>query len=119
MDALQKLTVLERAVQGDRPVRRPDALVVTHFRAVEIKLSIGLIADLARERHDRRNLPIESRARANLSVGDHCVVETRNSMRNSKLIVHTESGIPGGCSCLERYIMSQFELQARGWQKAV
>src|SRR5438093_10808704 len=119
MDALQKLTALERAVQGDRAVRRADALVVTHFRSVEIKLSIGLIADLARERHDRRNLPIESSARANLSVGDHCVVQTRNSMRNSKLIVHTESGIPDGCSCIQRHIASQFVLQARRWQNGV
>src|SRR5207247_7128409 len=44
---------------------------------------------------------------------------TLNAMRNSKLIVHTESGIPDGCSCIQRYIASQFVLQARRRQNGV
>src|SRR5437764_10823676 len=119
MDALQKLTALERAVQGDRPVRRPAVLVVSHFCAIKIEVPVWLIPNLSCKRHHRRDLPIKPRAGSDLTIRDNSVVETWNSMRNSKLIVHTESGIPDGCSCVQQYIASQFVLQARRRQNGV
>ncbi len=119
MDALQKLTALERAVQGDRPVRRAAVLVVSHFCAIKIEVPVWLIPNLSCKRHHRRDLPIKPRAGSDLTIRDNSVVETWNSMRNSKLIVHTESGIPDGCSCIQRYIASQFVLQARRRQNGV
>src|SRR5438093_1768846 len=119
MDALQKLTALERAVQGDRPVRRAAVLVVSHFCAIKIEVPVWLIPNLSCKRHHRRDLPIKPRAGSDLTIRDNSVVETWNSMRNSKLIFHTESGIPDSCSCIQRYISSQFVLQTRRWQNRV
>ena len=61
--------------------------MVAHFSAVEIEIPVWLVADLTRERHNRRNLPVKTGAGSNLAVRHDCVVEARNAMRVSKLIV--------------------------------
>src|SRR5204862_4321185 len=94
-------------------------LVIAHFGAVKIEVSVWLVADLTGERDDRRNLPIKTSTSPNLGVRDYCVVEARDAVSISKLIVHTESRVPDGCPCIKRYIPGEFVLQARRWQDSI
>src|SRR5215469_5226046 len=110
---------LKRAVQRNRSVRRAAVLVIAHLSAVEIEVSIGLIANLAGERDDRRNLPVKTSACPNLAVGNNCLVEARDAVSISKLIVYTEGRVPHGCPYINRYISGEFVLQTRRWQDGI
>src|SRR4030095_3736656 len=67
----------------------------------------------------RRNLPIKTSTSPNLAVRDNCVVEARDAVRISKLIVHTVCRVPHGCPCIKRYITGEFVLQTRRWEDSI
>ena len=93
--------------------------MIAHFSAIEIEVPVWLVADLTAERDDRRNLPIKSSTSPDLAVCYHCVVEARDAVRISKVIVHTEGCLPHGCPCIKRYIPGEFVLQTRRWEDSI
>ena len=89
---------------------RAAILVIAYVSAIEIKLSVRLIADLTGEADNRRNLPIKTSPSPNLAVRYDCVVELRHSVRVAKLIIGPESGLCERGSRIQRYIPAEFVL---------
>src|SRR5262245_48551334 len=95
---------LERAVQRKRTVRRAAILVVADVSAVEIELSVGLIAGLSSERDDPRNLPVKTSTGPNVAVCYHRMVELGHSMRVAECIVGSEGCFCDSRACIKRHI---------------
>ena len=71
-------------MQRDHSVRGAAVLMVAHLGAIEIEVSVRLVADFAGERDNVGNLPVESRSGSHFAVGQDCVVEPRDSVRVPK-----------------------------------
>src|SRR2546430_2155511 len=79
---------LKRALERYHSVRSAIILVVTDVGTIKIELPVGLVSDLAGQRHDRRNFPIDSRAGPHLAISDHGVIESRVTRVVAEVIVY-------------------------------
>src|SRR5919198_6538406 len=93
--------------------------MVAHLRAIKIEISIRLITDLASKRHNWRNFPVEASASPNLAIRQNRVVELRDPIRGSEIVIYTVTGLLQIRPQVKGHVLVHLELEARCWQDGV
>jgi hypothetical protein len=93
--------------------------VVTHLSAIKIKISIRLIADLASERHNWRNLPVETSAGPNLAVRQDRMVESRDSICVPEIVIYTVTGLLHVRPYIKGHLLAHLKLETGRWHHRI
>ena len=76
-------------MQRNHSVRGATVLVVAHVGAIEIEVSVRLVADFAGGRDNWGNLPVQSHPRPYFAIGEDRVIEPRDSVRVPEVVIGT------------------------------
>src|SRR5215470_8307829 len=93
--------------------------MIADISPIEVKLSVGLVADLTGKGDDRRNLPVKTGSGSNLAIRYHCMVELGHTVRVAKCIVGSEGGFRDSGPGIKRHITVELVLQARRWHHSI
>ncbi len=85
--------------------------MVTDVGTIKIELPVGLVSDLAGQRHDRRDFPIDSRAGSHFAISDHGVIESRVTRVVAEVIVYAVIVLLQIPPRIKRYVTVHLELQ--------
>ena len=73
-------------MQRNHSVRGATVLVVAHVGAIEIEVSVRLVAGFAGGRDNWGNLPVQSHPRSHFAIGEDRVIEPRDSVRVPEVV---------------------------------
>ena len=110
---------LERAVERNHSVGSAAILVIANIRAIEIEVSVRLVADFAGGGDNVGNLPVQSRAGSYFTIGQDCVVEPRDSICVPEIVVYAVTGLLHIRPYVKGEVLAHLKLETGSWQHGI
>src|SRR4029453_8167819 len=110
---------LKRAVQRNHSVRGAAVLVVAHVCAIEVEISVWLVAHFACGRYDRGNLPVQSRAGPHFTISQDTVIEPRDSVCVPEIICYAVTGLLHIRPYVNRHVLAHLIPGTGRWQHGI